>query len=94
MVRKLESFERRLLAGADRRLDLGSVDPQTNPSDFDALEAQRQFGERHVAAVAHIVDDVGDRQVDIGRGLTLGGDERREALVEIRRLHIERHGHG
>ena len=93
-MRKLERFERFFLAGADGRLDVGGVDPQSNPADFDALEAQRQFGQRHIAAVTHVVDDVGDGQVDVGGRLALGGDERRKALIEIRRLHIERHGHG
>ena len=65
-MRKLERFERCLLAGADRRLDFGGGDLQSNPADFDTLEAQRQFGQRHIAAVAHIVDDVGDGQVDVG----------------------------
>ena len=93
-MRELQRLERGLLAGADRRLDLSGGDLQSNPADFDALEAQRQFGERHVAAATHVVDDVGDGQIDVGRRLALGGDERGKALIEIRRLHIERHGHG
>ena len=93
-VRELERLERGSLAGADRRLDLGRADLQSKPADFDAVEAQRQFGQRRIAALAHVVDDVGDREVDVGRRLALGGEQRLKALVEIRRLHIERHGHG
>ena len=65
-MRKLERVERGLLAGADRRLDFAGGDLQSNSADFDTLEAQRQFGQRHIAAMAHIVDDVGDGQVDVG----------------------------
>ena len=71
-----------------------TLDLQPNPADLDSIEAQRQFGQRRIAAVADIVDDVGDSQVDVCRRLALGGDERCKALVEIRRLHIERNGHG
>ena len=62
--------------------------------DVDAVEAQRIFGKRFVAARAHVLDDRRRRGVDVGRELALGGDERREAPLEIRRPHIERHGHG
>ena len=93
-MRELERFERGVVAGGDRRLDLGGADLQANPADVDAVEAQRQFGERHIAAVTHIADDVGDHDVDIGRRLALRGEQRLKALLEIRRSHVERHGHG
>ena len=93
-MRELERLERGLVAGCDRRLDLGGADPEPEPGEIDAVEPQRIFGERLVAARAHVVDDGGDRGVDVGRRLALGGEQRREALLEIRRLHIERHGHG
>ena len=93
-VRELERLERGSVACADRRLDLGRADLQSNPADFDAVEAQRQFGQRRVAALADVFDDVGDREVDVSRRLALGGQQRLKSLVEIRRLHIERDGHG
>ena len=92
-VRQLERFEGGFLAGGDRRLDLGGADLQSKPADFDAVEAQRQFGQRRIAPLADVFDDVGDREVDVGRQLTLGGEQRLKAPLEIRRLHIERHGH-
>ena len=93
-VRELERLERGSVACADRRFDLGRADLQSNPADFDAVETQRQFGQRRVAALADVFDDVGDRDVDVSRRLALGGQQRLKTLVEIRRLHIERDGHG
>ena len=93
-MRKLERVERGLVAGPDRGLDLGGADLKPKPADFDPVEPKRQLGKRLIAALAHVVDDVGDREVDVGGGLALGGEERGEALIEIRRPHIERDGHG
>ena len=94
VVCELQRFDRGFLAGCGRPLDLGGADPEPEFCHVDAIEPERQVGERLIAARAHVGDDDGDRCVDVGRRLALGGEQRREALLEIRRLHIERDRHG
>ncbi len=66
-VRKFERVESPRLAGCDRGLNLGGADCEPLGDKIDAVEAQREFRKRRVAADAHVVDDGCDRGVDIGR---------------------------
>ena len=50
-MRELQRLERGFVAGGDRRVDLGGVDPEPEPGEVDAVEPQRKFGERLVAAL-------------------------------------------
>ena len=92
-MRELERLERGSVARADRGLDLGRADLQSEPGDIDAVEPQRKFGQRRVAALADVFDDVGDarRRRPTTRAWRPAAPE---ALVEIRRLLIERDRHG
>ena len=93
LVGELERPQRLRLRRRDRRFDLGRSDGDALGLDIDPVEPERIIGQRLVAALAHVLDDGGDRGVDIRRLLALAGEERLEAPLEVARSHVELNGH-
>ncbi len=67
--------QRLAVAAARCRRDLRRRDAQRLRRQRQAVEAFRIIDQRRVTARDHVGDDRGDRRIDIGRRLALGGDE-------------------
>src|SRR5262249_12115675 len=82
------------IAGLERRVDLGGTDAQARGIEREPIELPRRLDQRRVAADCDILHDGPARRLDIGRDLALGGEERRETLVEIGAVSVEANGDG
>ena len=92
-MREMQRVERGPRAGGDGGVDLARRDSKPRAREVDAVEAQRIFGERRIAARAHVGDDPGHRLVDIGRRLALGGEQRGEFRRKALRAGVQEMRH-
>ncbi len=69
------------IAGRDGRVDFLGADAEAGSREIDPIEPQRIFGERGVAARAHVGDDRGDRRVHVDGRFAFGFKERAKSRV-------------
>ncbi len=75
VARELERTAQRRRDPLERGRHLARVDARVG--DVDAVEARGQLAYRHRAAEAHVGDDLGDRDADVGARYLSGAREPR-----------------